>query len=148
MQQNRHGCDMVGVCEQVEDLGALLAVLTANAGNIQSNRGKLGLLNWVGDKLLLLSHLGRSNTLAGSRRNIEEHYDAGNDMYRLFLDPSMTYSCGIHRPGECSVPFLLHMAHSTDPRCSRMGDVGWKVGCWHELKRNRGEQARAWSKRR
>jgi cyclopropane fatty-acyl-phospholipid synthase-like methyltransferase len=36
----------------------------------------------------------------GSRRNIEEHYDAGNAMYELFLDDTMTYSCGIHRPGE------------------------------------------------
>ncbi len=41
----------------------------------------------------------RANTVEGSRRNIEEHYDAGNDMYRLFLDPTMTYSSGIHQPG-------------------------------------------------
>ena len=81
------------------DLGCLLAVLTGNAPSIQANRGALGVLNWVGAKLLLLSHLRRSNTICGSRRNIEEHYDAGNDMYRLFLDPSMTYSCGIHMPG-------------------------------------------------
>lgn len=33
---------------------------------------------------------------AGSRKNIEEHYDAGNAMYMSFLDQSMTYSCGIH----------------------------------------------------
>ena len=82
------------------DLGCLLAVLTANAPNIQANRGALSVVNWVGAKLLLLSHLRRSNTISGSRRNIEEHYDAGNDMYRLFLDPSMTYSCGLHMPGE------------------------------------------------
>jgi hypothetical protein len=34
--------------------------------------------------------------LAGSRKNIEEHYDAGNAMYATFLDQSMTYSAGIH----------------------------------------------------
>jgi len=33
---------------------------------------------------------------AGSRKNIEEHYNAGNAMYMSFLDSSMTYSCGIH----------------------------------------------------
>jgi cyclopropane fatty-acyl-phospholipid synthase-like methyltransferase len=33
---------------------------------------------------------------AGSRKNIEEHYDAGNAMYATFLDDSMTYSAGIH----------------------------------------------------
>ena len=39
-------------------------------------------------------------THAGSRRNIEEHYDAGNDMYRLFLDDTLTYSCAVHKPGK------------------------------------------------
>ena len=41
----------------------------------------------------------RANTRVGSRRNIEEHYDAGNSMYKLFLDESMTYSGAIHNPG-------------------------------------------------
>lgn len=35
----------------------------------------------------------RGNTLAGSRRNIAAHYDLGNQLYRSFLDPTMTYSC-------------------------------------------------------
>lgn len=48
----------------------------------------------IGDKLLYLAHKARPNTLEGSRRNIEEHYDAGNDMYATFLDESMTYSSG------------------------------------------------------
>jgi cyclopropane-fatty-acyl-phospholipid synthase len=37
----------------------------------------------------------RRNTRTGSRRNIEEHYDLGNDFFEEFLDPSLTYSCGI-----------------------------------------------------
>ena len=85
---------------QVADLGGLLAVATANAGHIQESRGALGLLNWVGDKLLLLAHLARSNTIGRSISNIEAHYDVGNDVYRLFLDDTMTYSCGIHHPGR------------------------------------------------
>ena len=84
---------------QVDDIGQLLAVATANAHQIQASRGGLGLLNWLGDKLLLLAHLARSNTLRRSVSNIEAHYDIGNDMYSLFLDSSMTYSCGIHQPG-------------------------------------------------
>ncbi len=39
-------------------------------------------------------HRLRPNTKSMSRRNIEEHYDLGNDFYRLWLDTSMTYSCG------------------------------------------------------
>ncbi len=37
----------------------------------------------------------RENTRSGSRRNIEAHYDLGNDFFEAFLDPTMTYSCGI-----------------------------------------------------
>jgi cyclopropane-fatty-acyl-phospholipid synthase len=31
--------------------------------------------------------------LPGARRDIRYHYDLGNDLYALFLDPSWTYSC-------------------------------------------------------
>jgi cyclopropane-fatty-acyl-phospholipid synthase len=38
--------------------------------------------------------------LPGARRHIEYHYDLGNDLYELFLDPSWTYSCAVfERPG-------------------------------------------------
>lgn len=37
----------------------------------------------------------RRNSLAGSRRNIEAHYDVGNDFYGLWLDKSMTYSSAL-----------------------------------------------------
>jgi cyclopropane-fatty-acyl-phospholipid synthase len=33
------------------------------------------------------------NTREGARRHIAAHYDTGNDMFRLFLDETMTYSC-------------------------------------------------------
>jgi cyclopropane-fatty-acyl-phospholipid synthase len=37
----------------------------------------------------------RMNSRKGSRRNIEAHYDVGNDFYRLWLDKSMTYSAAL-----------------------------------------------------
>jgi len=40
-------------------------------------------------------HFLRRNTLQGSQDNIVAHYDLGNEFYRLFLDDTMTYSCGI-----------------------------------------------------
>jgi cyclopropane-fatty-acyl-phospholipid synthase len=43
------------------------------------------------------------NTMAGSRRNIEAHYDLSNDFFALFLDPTMTYSCGIFESPESSM---------------------------------------------
>ncbi|MGP1384999.1 MAG: class I SAM-dependent methyltransferase [Thainema sp.] len=32
--------------------------------------------------------------IQNSRRNVQHHYDLGNDFYQQFLDPTMTYSCG------------------------------------------------------
>ena len=40
-------------------------------------------------------HALRRNTLLGSRKNIAAHYDLGNEMFELFLDDTMMYSCGI-----------------------------------------------------
>ena len=48
-----------------------------------------------------VAHTLRPNTRAGSRRNIHAHYDLGNDFYRLWLDPSMTYSSALFTaPGQ------------------------------------------------
>ena len=51
--------------------------------------------SWLPVLLHRLRHLARSNTRAGSRRNILAHYDLGNDFYRLWLDPSMSYSAAL-----------------------------------------------------
>jgi cyclopropane-fatty-acyl-phospholipid synthase len=40
-------------------------------------------------------HWMRRNSKAGSRRNIEFHYDLGNDFYAAWLDKSMTYSSAL-----------------------------------------------------
>ena len=40
-------------------------------------------------------HWMRRNTPGGSRRNIAAHYDIGNELFSLFLDETMMYSCGI-----------------------------------------------------
>ena len=42
-----------------------------------------------------LRHALRPNSRSGSRRNIAGHYDLGNDFFAAFLDPTMTYSCGV-----------------------------------------------------
>lgn len=39
----------------------------------------------------------RENTLEGSKKNIQAHYDLGNDFYKLWLDPSMTYSAALYQ---------------------------------------------------
>jgi cyclopropane-fatty-acyl-phospholipid synthase len=48
-------------------------------------------------------HALKKNTREGSRRNIIAHYDLGNDFYRLFLDDTLTYSCGIFERPDSSL---------------------------------------------
>ena len=48
-------------------------------------------------------HFLRKNTRSGSRKNIVAHYDLGNDFYRLFLDETLTYSCGIFENNDNSM---------------------------------------------
>jgi cyclopropane-fatty-acyl-phospholipid synthase len=40
-------------------------------------------------------HLSRHNSREGSKKNISEHYDLGNDFYTEWLDPTMTYSSAL-----------------------------------------------------
>lgn len=76
------------------DVPALLKFFARNRSALAEGVGRprrvAGLIN-------RLAHAARPNSLSGSRRNIEEHYDLGNDFFKRFLDPSMTYSCGIYR---------------------------------------------------
>jgi cyclopropane-fatty-acyl-phospholipid synthase len=44
-----------------------------------------------------------SNSLTGSRKNIAAHYDLGNDFFKLFLDPTMTYSSAWFQTPEMSL---------------------------------------------
>jgi len=48
-------------------------------------------------------HATRENTITGSKKNIAEHYDLGNDFYKLFLDGTMTYSSGIFNSPDTSL---------------------------------------------
>ena len=45
-------------------------------------------------------HVSPRQSLRRATANIGYHYDLGNDLYRLFLDESMTYSCGIWEEGD------------------------------------------------
>jgi len=74
----------------------LAALLTIAALNIQAlDRSLRG--SFLYRALSKLAHHRRRNTEKGSRENISHHYDLGNEFYRAWLDPSMTYSAGIFR---------------------------------------------------
>ncbi|RZK99946.1 MAG: class I SAM-dependent methyltransferase [Rubrivivax sp.] len=70
------------------DLTALLKLLIANRDHLES--AVYG--SWWGRLLYRVRHLLRHNSKANSRKNIQAHYDLGNEFYRLWLDPTMSYS--------------------------------------------------------
>ena len=52
------------------------------------------ILNRLG--FVIHNALVRRNSISGSARNIQDHYDVGNDFYSLWLDKSMTYSSALY----------------------------------------------------
>ena len=51
-----------------------------------------------------IAHLLNANTRRGSRRNIAAHYDLGNEFYKQWLDPTMTYSSAVFAAPGQSLP--------------------------------------------
>jgi cyclopropane-fatty-acyl-phospholipid synthase len=93
--------------------------LTAVVRLMHQNRETLQALETGWARLLQpvrwLAHALHRNTRGGSKRNIEAHYDLSNDFFKLFLDETMTYSCGIfERPDaslrDASIAKYEHMA--------------------------------------
>ncbi|MFT3859173.1 MAG: cyclopropane-fatty-acyl-phospholipid synthase family protein [Aquabacterium sp.] len=70
------------------DLTALLKVFIANRDQIE--HAIYG--HWWGRLAYRIRHLLNRNSKANSRKNIQAHYDLGNAFYRLWLDPTMSYS--------------------------------------------------------
>lgn len=74
------------------DLTSVIRLLARNRQVLSSIDG--GLAKW-GAPLLRRIHQANRNTKEGSKRNIAAHYDLSNEFFALFLDPTMTYSCGL-----------------------------------------------------
>ena len=75
------------------DLTALVKVMVRNMDVLDAMEG--GLVDFVTKPFLKWFHYFNQNSARGSRRNIAAHYDLGNDLFELFLDPTMMYSSGI-----------------------------------------------------
>ena len=73
-----------------DDVVMLMRIILKNRSIMLSlNDGFAKILSPI-NKLI---HRSRQNTLKGSKENILAHYDLSNDFYKLWLDPTMTYSC-------------------------------------------------------
>jgi cyclopropane-fatty-acyl-phospholipid synthase len=78
--------------------------------------GKLAVGGMLMRWLNLLRHALNRNSKTGSRRNIEAHYDLGNEFYAAWLDETMTYSSALYdAPG-------LTLAQAQTRKYARMAD--------------------------
>ena len=83
-----------------DDLTMVMRIMALNQSAFQNmDKGLARLMT----PLYKLYHFLRKNTKVGSRKNILAHYDLGNDFYALFLDETMTYSCGIFEHEKSSL---------------------------------------------
>lgn len=106
------------------DPAALLKLLLLNREAI--DRMIYG--RWWSVLLDQLRHLLRSNRKAQAKKNIAAHYDLGNDFYRLWLDPSMSYSSALFDgTGRWESPSALRKASSAkfSGPYRRLNPSGW-----------------------
>jgi len=103
-----------------EDLTQLLLLAAVNEQAVeQAIHGR-----WWSTLAYRLRHWLRPNTRAGSRKNIHAHYDLGNEFYKLWLDPTMTYSSALFE-GEPS----CSLAEAQSAKYSRiLRELGAKSG--------------------
>lgn len=112
-------------------------------GTLEVDGDLLTLLRIVQSRLVGPQHAGRRahalfrrngrrrNTLHGSRENIHQHYDIGNDFYKLWLDERMLYTCAYYRDPrmtleEAQVAKMDHVARKLQ---LRTGETVIEAGC-------------------
>ena len=97
----------IGLCEsymdglwECEDLVALTRIAALNVGALDRLRRVLAPV------LIPIQRWARwlaRNTPVRSRRRIAAHYDLGNELFALFLDPTMMYSCAIFEQPQATL---------------------------------------------
>lgn len=76
-----------------DDLTGLFLFYLSNYSQLEAAGDKLGLDVAQNDRA---AHVSRANSRKMSRQNIADHYDLGNEFYRLWLDPGMMYSSALY----------------------------------------------------
>jgi len=82
------------------DLLKVTQLMAANVELLNDIDDGASLVERIGMRLM---HLMNRNNRSGSRRNIQAHYDLGNEMFEQFLDPTMMYSAAIFPRHDASL---------------------------------------------
>jgi cyclopropane fatty-acyl-phospholipid synthase-like methyltransferase/DUF1365 family protein len=121
--------------EPVDDLAEVLAVFAERMGSLIPPW-----LQRLRQAALLRAPSAQDNTVHGSRNNISHHYDLSNDLFKVFLDPSLSYSSALFEGDPCfSVESLRDAQHRKinrllDGAAVREGSRVLEIGTgWGEL---------------
>lgn len=90
---------------ETDDLTALISWMILNVEShptMTGSRRQKSPVNWLA-ALNRFIHRLRSNSMSGSRKNIEDHYDLSNEFFAQFLDSTMSYSCAVFETGNESL---------------------------------------------
>ena len=117
---------------KIEVEGNLIEVLKCTFKTM-SKMHQGGLVNASRAKILSRPRL---NTLSGSRKNIHEHYDIGNEFYRLWLDDRMQYTCAYYPTPSATLEEAqtAKMDHVCRKLMLKPGETVVEAGCgWGTL---------------
>lgn len=109
-----------------------LSGLLLSSGIYKKARGNFSLiLNILLQRLFSLPIF-----IQNSRKNVQYHYDISNDFYRLFLDETLTYSCGYQIEKNDTLKEMQMQKHELI--CKKLalkrGDSVIDIGCgWGEM---------------
>jgi cyclopropane-fatty-acyl-phospholipid synthase len=77
---------------QADSLTDVVRLMVLNQAMMDTLEGGY---QYLSKPLLKVFHWLNSNSEAGSQKNIASHYDLGNALFELFLDPTMMYSSAV-----------------------------------------------------
>ena len=112
----------------VED-GTILDLLEMGVGSNRWEDGAAGRKAF--GKKKFLKRLFSGNTLKKARRNVAHHYDLSDDLYRLFLDEDLQYSCAYYTDPKNSLEQaqLDKRAHISAKLALAPGQKVLDIGC-------------------
>ncbi len=77
-----------------------------------------------------INYIFKENTIKGSKKNISQHYDLGNNFYSLWLDSSMTYSAALFKFEKESLEYAQNNKHDRILDCLKKNSGSLlDIGC-------------------
>jgi len=122
-----------------DNLVSLVQIIIQNKKTMENLESGLARLANPFNKII---HKRRQNSIEGSKKNILAHYDLSNEFYQLWLDSTMTYSCGVFLNDDSSMKeasiekldrFCRKLKLTKDDKVLEIG-TGWGSFALHAAK--------------